>query len=169
MNEHDLEQIAALVANKKHLPGALLPILHDIQEHYSFIPTQAIAIIAKQLKLSAAEVHGVISFYHHFRSSQPGRHVVEICRAEACQAMGSRGLESHAQKRLNTDFGETSQDNKVTLASVYCLGNCACAPSVKVGDKVYGRVTAEKFDQLIAELDVQTLELSGSELNGGQG
>ncbi|WNC69369.1 formate dehydrogenase subunit gamma [Thalassotalea nanhaiensis] len=141
-------KIQQIVDNKKNLPGALLPILHDIQHEFGFIPEQAISIVAYSLNQSDAEIFGVISFYAHFRMKQTGRHVIEICRGEACQSMGSGALEAAAQSQLNIEYNQTTKDNNFTLEPVYCLGNCACAPSVKVADKVYGRMNSEKFTKL---------------------
>ena len=128
---------------------SLLPILHRIQDALGHVPTAAIPLIASALNLSRAEVHGVVSFYHHFRSQAPGRHVLKLCRAEACQAMGARALESHLKKRLAIEFGATTTDGSITLEPVYCLGNCACAPSALLDDKVHGRLTLETIDRLI--------------------
>lgn len=143
----------------KHKPGALLPILHAIQDRCGYVPREAVPIIAESLQLTRAEVHGVISFYHHFRSAPPGRHVVQICRAEACQARGSRALESHAREALGIDYHQTTADREITLEPVYCLGNCACGPSLRIGDRIHGRVTPETFDRLVDELTVQVLEV----------
>ncbi len=133
-------------------PGGLLPLLHAIQGELGYIPREAVPTIARALHLSRAEVHGVISFYHDFRTSPAGAHVVQICRAEACQAMGSRELEAYAGAALGIEPGETTADGAVTLEPVYCLGNCACAPSVRVDDDIHARVTRERFDQLVASL-----------------
>lgn len=143
----------------KDKPGALLPILHAIQDRVGFIPDQAVPLIASSLGQTRAEIHGVISFYHHFRTRPPGSHVLRICRAEACQAMGSRKLESHARARLGIDYHQTTSDCEVTLEAVYCLGNCACAPSVSIDDRVHGRVTPEAFDRLVDDLRTQPLEV----------
>ncbi|WP_111414923.1 formate dehydrogenase subunit gamma [Billgrantia lactosivorans] len=143
----------------KHKPGALLPILHAVQDRCGYIPREAVPIIAESLQLTRAEVHGVISFYHHFRSAPPGRHVVQLCRAEACQARGSRALEQYARETLGIDYHQTTADREITLEPVYCLGNCACGPSLRVGDRILGRVTPEKFDRLVDELSVQVLEV----------
>lgn len=145
-------RLREIAAAHRALPGALLPLLHAVQEEFGFIPADATAIIAAALNLSRAEVHGVISFYHHFRSEAPGRHVVQVCRAEACQAVGAAALEGHAKKRLGCGYHETSGEHAVTLEPVYCLGNCACGPSVRVDDEIVGRVDAERFDQLLEEL-----------------
>ena len=147
------EQVAAIIALQQDRPGALLPILHDIQDALGYIPPDAVAQIASALNLSRAEVHGVISFYHHFRTHPPGRYVVRICRAEACQALGARSLEAHAKKTLGIDFHETTKDGAVTLEAVYCLGNCGCGPSVLVDpDELHARVTPERFDALVGSL-----------------
>lgn len=149
----------AIIDELKTKPGALLPILHALQERFTYIPEEAVALIAPALKLSRADVQGVISFYHHFRTRQPGRHVVEVCRAEACQAQGSRALEAHAKQVLGVDYHGTSADRAITLEPVYCLGNCACGPSVRVGDEIHARMTAERFDALIEQLRTDTLEV----------
>lgn len=142
----------------KHKPGALLPILHAIQDRFGYIPEAAVPIIAESLHQTRADVHGVISFYHHFRTQPVGAHVVHICRAEACQALGARGLEAHIKERLAVDYHQTTSDNEITLEPVYCLGNCACGPSIRVDDDVHGRVTAEKFDRLVECLTTSILE-----------
>ena len=140
-------------------PGALLPILHAVQEAFGYVSSEALPIIALGLNLSRAEVHGVVSFYHHFRSSPPGRLTVQICRAESCQAMGSRTLEAHAKRSLGVDFNETTANGAVTLLPVYCLGNCACSPAIRVGDKVFGNVDADSFDAIVAELSADAAEV----------
>lgn len=127
----------------------LLPILHGIQDSLGFVPPASVPMIAQALNLSRAEVHGVISFYHHFRGVAPGRHVLKLCRAEACQAMGARALEAHVRGRLGIGFNETSADGAVTLEPVYCLGNCACAPSAMLDDQVHGRLSIAAIDRLI--------------------
>lgn len=153
--------IQAEVDALKHKPGALLPILHALQDRIGFIPEAAVPIIADALHQSRAEVHGVISFYHHFRTTPPGRHVVQICRAEACQSVGARQLEAHAKARLGVDYHQTTPDREITLEAVYCLGNCACGPSIRVDDSIRGRVTPEAFDALVDELQTRPLEVMG--------
>jgi formate dehydrogenase subunit gamma len=153
------QAIQAEVDALKHKPGALLPILHALQNRFGFIPEAAVPIIAEALNQTRAEVHGVISFYHHFRTTPPGRHVVQICRAEACQAVGARQLEAHAKTRLGVDYHQTTGDREITLEAVYCLGNCACGPSIRVDDSVRGRVTPEVFDALLDELQTRPLEI----------
>lgn len=130
-------------------PGALLPILHGIQDDIGYIPPEAVPVIAQELNLSRAEVHGVISFYHYFRQTPPGKHTLQICQAESCQAMGSEQLTAHAKMTLGIDFHQTSADQEYSLEPVYCLGNCACSPAIMVDDEVYGRVTPERLEQLL--------------------
>ena len=147
-----VSRIVQAIESEKHRPGALLPILHKIQDDIGFIPEDALTLIAKELNLSRAEVHGVISFYHHFRRTTPGKNVVQVCRAEACQSMGAENLISHVKESLGVDFHETTSDGNITLEPVYCLGNCACSPSVMINDDIYGRVSAERFDEITKEL-----------------
>jgi formate dehydrogenase subunit gamma len=135
------QTIENLVEAKKHMPGALLPILHDIQDAVGYIPAQAVNTIAQGLNLSRAEVHGVVTFYHHFRTEPASRTVVQICRAEACQSMGAEKLWEHAC---------ANADGAFTLEPVYCLGLCSCSPAMAINDKVHARVDTEKFDQLVA-------------------
>ena len=133
--------------------GALLPIMHAVQDALGYVPEAAVPMIAQELNLSRAEVHGMLSFYHYFRTTPAGRHVIYLCRAEACQSMGARDLEAAVKKRLGIDFHETTPDGAFTLEPVYCLGNCACAPSVLVDKTLHGRVDAERFDSLLVEAD----------------
>jgi formate dehydrogenase subunit gamma len=140
------------IAENRDLPGALLPILHAIQDRLGFVPPEAAKRVAEGLNLSHAEVQGVISFYHDFRAVPPGRHVVKICRAEACQSMGSVALEARLKARLGIDFGQTTPDGAITLEPVYCLGNCACSPALMIDHRLQGRVTEERLDALLAPL-----------------
>jgi formate dehydrogenase subunit gamma len=135
-------------------PGPLLEILHAVQDELGCVPAEAVPLIAEGLNISRAEVHGVVSFYHHFRARAPGRHVVQLCRAEACQAMDARALEQAVRARLRIGFGETTPDGRVTLEAVYCLGNCACAPSMMVNGELHGRVTPERIAELAGEWGV---------------
>lgn len=141
---------------RRHMPGALLPILHGVQDALGYIPSDAVARIATSLNLSRAEVHGVVSYYHFFRSEAPGRHVVQICRAEACRSMGSEGLWAHACGQLGcTGEGDSghalkSADGAYTLEPVFCLGLCALSPAMTVNEKVHARVSVEKFDRVMA-------------------
>ena len=141
---------SALDANRD-APGALLPILHAIQDALGFVPEAAIPVIAHDLNQSRAEVHGTLSFYHYFRTQPCGRHVLYLCRAEACQSMGARELEARVKHRLGIDFHETTADGAFTLEPVYCLGNCACAPSLMIDKTLHGRVDAERFEALLVE------------------
>ncbi|MGA2707181.1 MAG: formate dehydrogenase subunit gamma, partial [Steroidobacteraceae bacterium] len=125
----------------KELPGALLPIMHAVQEALGFVPHDAVPLIAQALNLSLAEVHGVLSFYHYFRKHRGGRHVVHLCRAEACQALGAVGLEAHAKRSLGIDFHGTTADGAISLEPVYCLGNCALGPSMMIDEQLQGRVS----------------------------
>jgi formate dehydrogenase subunit gamma len=138
------------VERHRHRPGALLPLLHDVQDSLGYIPPTMVGRIAEALNLSRAEVHGVITFYHHFRSAPAGRHVVRICQAEACQSMGAAALTAHAQNALGCKLHETSADGAFTLEPTYCLGLCAMSPSASVDDEVHARLTPAKFDRLIA-------------------
>lgn len=152
-------KVEQIISTLKDKPGALLPILHEIQDALGYIPATAISAIASALNQSRAEIHGVISFYHQFRLTPPGKHVIQICRAEACQSMGARELEAHAKQTLGVDFHQTTADREITLEAVYCLGNCACSPSVRVDDQVLGRMTTDKFDQLTTQLKSQVVEV----------
>ena len=144
--------VRAACAAQRGRPGALLPVLHAVQDALGWVPPAAISLVARELNLSRAEVHGVASFYHHFRAHPPGRHVVRICRAEACQARGARALEAHARRVLGIDFGATSADGAVTLEAVYCLGNCGCGPAVLADpDELHANVTPARFDALLAQ------------------
>lgn len=149
-NPADLAAIEAIVSEHRQRPGALLPILHAIQDRFGYVHPDAVPLIAEALNLSRAEVHGVITFYHFFRTTAPGRQTLYICRAEACQAMGSRQLEEQVKEKLRIDFHETTADGRFSLEPVYCLGNCACSPAVMIDDTVYGRVGHAKLDELLA-------------------
>lgn len=143
-----------VLARLRDLPGALLPILHRIQAALGFVPPSAVPLIANALNLSRADVHGVISFYHDFRDTAPGRHRLKLCRAEACQAVGARALERHVCERLQINQHETTTDNSVTLEPVYCLGNCASGPSLMLDGKLHGRMTPARVDRLLDALGV---------------
>jgi formate dehydrogenase subunit gamma len=144
--------ISHLVTQFQSVPGGLLPLLHAIQGELGYVPESTVPAIATGLNLSRAEVHGVISFYHDFKTHPVGRHRVQICRAEACQSMGSRQLEAHAKQALGIDYHETTADGSISLEPVYCLGNCACSPSVRINDDIVARVDAARFDELVAKL-----------------
>ncbi|MFL6548949.1 MAG: formate dehydrogenase subunit gamma [Povalibacter sp.] len=143
------DQIDVILSQYAQRPGPLLLVLHAVQEEFGYVPEESIPLIAEGLNLSRAEVHGVVSFYHHFRRAPRGRHVIHVCRAESCQAMNADGLVAHAQRRLQIGFHETTADGRFTLEPIYCLGNCACSPAIMIDDELHGRVTAERFDALI--------------------
>ena len=146
-----IEELSDILDEYVQVPGPLLLVLHAVQRRLGFVPEEAIPYIAERLNLSRAEVHGVVSFYHHFRRSAPGRHVVQICRAESCQAMGGEHLAQHAQERLGIQFHESTPDGAFSLEPVYCLGNCACSPAVMIDEELFGRVSPEQLDALLAE------------------
>ena len=146
------ETVGRVLAERRHMAGALLPVLHGIQDALGYVPPEAVPQIADGLNLSRAEIHGVISFYHHFRETPPGQHTVYLCRAESCQAMQGRALEAHAKKALEIDFHQTTADGGVTLEPIYCLGNCALSPAVMIDGDVHGRLTPQRFDALIGAL-----------------
>lgn len=147
------ERINEIVARFSGQPGPLLLVLHAVQDEFGYIPVEAVPLIAAGLNLSRAEVYGVMSFYHHFRRQPPGEHVVHLCRAEACQSMHAEQLATHVQKRLGIGFHQTTADGKVSLEPVYCLGNCACSPAVMIDKELHGRVSADRFDELLAQLE----------------
>jgi formate dehydrogenase subunit gamma len=146
------EEISAVIEPLKHLPGALLPILHALQDQFGYVPKEAVPLVAKALNLSRAEVHGTITYYHHFRDHPAGRHVVRLCQAEACQAVGSEALAAHARKALGCEFHQTTGDGAVTLEPVYCLGQCAIGPSMLIDDEIHAKVTPAKFDAIAKSL-----------------
>jgi formate dehydrogenase subunit gamma len=133
------------------MPGGLLPLLHAIQDDIGWVPEAAYLPISKSLSLSVAEVHGVVTFYHHFRTHPVGKHILQVCRAESCQAMGSEKLEASIKSTLGIDYHQTTADGAITLEPIYCLGNCACSPAVMMDDEVYGRVNNELLAELVAE------------------
>jgi len=146
-------ELSDILDEYAQVPGPLLLVLHAVQERLGFVPDDAVPYIAERLNLSRAEVHGVLSFYHHFRRAAPGRHVIQVCRAESCQAMGAEQLALHAQERLGIQFHETTPDGAFSLEPVYCLGNCACSPAVMIDEELFGRVSAEQFNALLEALD----------------
>jgi formate dehydrogenase subunit gamma len=144
--------VVAVCAGHGNRPDALIEILHELQAQIGYVPEAATRQLAAALNLSRAEVHGVISFYHDFHRAPPGRHIVRVCRAEACQSVGCEALAEHAQAALGIGFGETRGDGKATLEAVYCLGNCALGPAVMIDGELHGRVDAPRFDALVREL-----------------
>ena len=144
-----VDVVASAVKKYAEVPGGLLPLLHEIQASLGHVPKDCVKEIARGMGLSRAEVHGVISFYHDFHDQPRGQTTIHLCRAEACQAMGSRQLETHVKARLGVDYGDTTADGRFSLEPVYCLGNCACSPSIRIGDDVFARVDAKCFDKLL--------------------
>jgi formate dehydrogenase subunit gamma len=149
------ETVLSVVERLKATPGALLPILHGVQDALGYIPPAAVPLIADGLNLSRAEVHGVISFYHYFRDTKPGRHTIHLCRAEACQSMNQQATEAHAKQKLGVDFHGTTANGAFTFEPVYCLGNCACSPAMMVDGELYGRVTPQRFDDIVSKWEKQ--------------
>lgn len=147
--------VEPLVGRFRQVPGGLLPLLHAVQEALGHIPPDAVPAIAAGMNLSRAEVHGVISYYHHFRSEPPGRTVVQVCKAESCKACGADALLAHAERTLHCQEHHTRGDGAYTLEPVYCLGLCAVSPAVMVGDRLHALMTPAKFDRVIAALEQQ--------------
>ena len=141
----------AIVAALKGLEGPLLPILHEIQAEFGYVPQESLPVIARELNLSRAEVHGVVSFYHDYRDHPTGRHVLKLCRAEACQSMGGDEVAERIKALLCIDFHQTTMDGAVTLEPVYCLGLCSCAPAAMFDGEVHGRIDADLAQELVAE------------------
>jgi formate dehydrogenase subunit gamma len=142
---------AEIIAAHRHHDGPTLIILHALQDAFGHVPESAIPLVAEALNLSRAEVHGVVTFYHDFRREPAGRHVLKLCRAEACQAAGGDALAARAESRLGIPLGDTTPDGQVTLEPVYCLGLCATAPSAMLDGRVVGRLDADRLDALVAE------------------
>jgi formate dehydrogenase subunit gamma len=151
MRAWDAETAVAKIEELAGLPGALLPILHALQNEFGHIDRAAIPLVAHALNISEAEVHGAVSFYHDFRESPPGRHILKICRAEACQSMGCDATIQHAENLLGVKMGETTADRSFTLEPVYCLGNCALSPSAMLDGRLHGRVRPERIESLIGK------------------
>ena len=147
-----VSRTAAVINELKGLEGPLLPILHGIQGEFGYVPGESLPVIADLLNLSRAEVHGVVTFYHDYRNHPAGRHVLKLCRAEACQSMGGDAIAAKVQQLLGIGFHETTKDGAVTLEPVYCLGLCACAPSAMLDGEVIGRLDAEKIEEIAAEV-----------------
>lgn len=141
-----------IVAAHMDLEGPLLPILHAVQDAFGYVPEAAVPVIANEMNLSRAEVHGVVTFYHDFRREPAGRHVLKMCRAEACQAMGGEDLVAKAERGLGAHCGETSADGQVTLEAVYCLGLCATAPSAMIDGRIVSRLDDRKLERLLKEV-----------------
>lgn len=142
----------AICARHGNRPDALLEILHDLQLEVGHVPESTLPVIAKALNLSRAEVYGVVTFYHDFHLKSRGRHLIKLCRAEACQSMGARELQAMAEKFLSIRMGATTADNRITLEATYCLGLCASAPAMIVNEKPVARVTTAKFEKIAGAL-----------------
>lgn len=143
---------SAVINELKDLEGPLLPILHGLQDEFGYVPDESLPVIARALNISNAEVHGVVTFYHDYRRHPAGRHVLKICRAEACQSMGGDALAAKIQQLLGIGFHETAKDGSVTLEPIYCLGLCACAPAAMLDGEVIGRLDADKLEEIAAEV-----------------
>jgi formate dehydrogenase subunit gamma len=150
--EHLADLVGELLARSPIGPEHLLPLLQQVQSRVGWVPPGAIRQVAHAFNLSRAEVHGVVTFYHDLREAPVGTHVVQLCMAEACQAVGCRALASHAQTSLGVPMGESTADGRVHLEAAYCFGNCALGPTMRIGDRVYGGVSSERFDELVAGL-----------------
>jgi formate dehydrogenase subunit gamma len=148
--DYDKQVASDIVASFSARPEMLVQVLVAFVERFGWISEAAVRQLAAELNLSRAEVHGVVSYYHDFRTSPPGQHVIKVCQAESCQAMGSRELSDHAEKSLGIEMRGRTDD--VTLEPVYCLGNCACSPAVMVDGKTYGRVSTTRFDEIVAAM-----------------
>jgi formate dehydrogenase subunit gamma len=149
MEQQIKTQIDQLISNHRERPGALLPLLHDIQEALGYIPSDSISNIAQGLNLSRAEVHGVISYYQHFRTTPPGRNVIRLCRAEACQARGSEALAAYIEAIV--------AGRDLTLEPVYCLGLCANGPAMQVDEThLHAQLSKEKFDAILGEMEAES-------------
>ena len=147
------EVIEEVLAAHAQRPGALLPMLHAIQDSLGYIPAEAVPRLASALNQSRAEIHGVITYYPHFRQTRPARHIVQVCRAEACQAVGANDLIKEIGKTLRCGLHESSPDNAVALEPVYCLGQCAVGPAVMVDGQLHARMTPERFQQLASTME----------------
>lgn len=141
--------VRSIAAARSGEEGPLLLVLHDVQREFGYVDQSWVALIADELNLSRAEVHGVISFYHDFRERPAGTVTVRVCRAEACQSVGAHALAEHAQEKLGISFGQTTGDGSASLDQVFCFGNCALGPTVEVGGMLYGRVDNDRFDELV--------------------
>ena len=153
------DTVLGIVATLKDDAGPLLPVLHAVQHALGYVPPDAVPLIANGLNLSRAEVHGVITFYHYFRDTPPGRHVIQICRAESCKAMDGAALEAHVKAHLGVDFHETTASGAFKVEPVYCLGNCACSPAIRIDDEIHGMVDARVLAALLEDLRIQVIEV----------
>jgi formate dehydrogenase subunit gamma len=152
----DLDAVAVVLESHRNTPGALLPILHEIQDALGYIPRDAVVRVAEALNLSRAEVHGVITYYHDFRSEPPARHVVQVCRAEACQSVGAEALIGQVRERLGCAKQDRSADGRFSVEPVYCLGLCASGPSLMIDERLHARMTQEKFERLASRMEAES-------------
>ena len=151
-NTWDDVRASEIISGYGTVRGGLLPALHALQQEFGYVDDAAMPVLAKAFNLSDADVFGVITFYHDFKRTRPGRHTIKVCRAEACQSMGSDDLVADIKKRLNVELGGKTADGQFSLEQVFCLGNCALSPSIMIGDKVYGRVTGERVETIVKGL-----------------
>jgi len=156
-NEWNNVEAEKIIAGFTGLKGGLMEALHGLQENFGYVDDAALPLLAEAFNLSNAEVYGVRSYYHDFRKNPAGRHIIKICQAESCQAMGSRALTDHARRILGLEMGQTNASGTYTLEPVYCLGNCAISPNVMIDDKTYGRVDADRFDQILNEVEAENV------------
>ncbi len=147
------QTISEIITRHALSEGPLLPMLHDIQAELGHVPQDAVPMLAEALNIGRAKVHGVLSFYHDFRDAPTGRHVVKICRAEACQSVGANALSDHALEKLGTEWHGTTPNGSITIEPVYCLGLCACGPAVMVDGRLEGRVDTARMDELLSEVN----------------
>ncbi|KAA2213518.1 formate dehydrogenase subunit gamma [Teichococcus oryzae] len=145
----DSHRAEAVIHAFRELDGAMLPILHALQAEFGHVPDAAVPLVAEALNLSRAEVHGCLTFYHDFRRQPPGRHVVKLCRAEACQAVGAEALHARLRHHWGVDWHETSADGRVTLEPVFCLGLCANGPAALVDDRPLARVDEQALEAML--------------------
>lgn len=156
LTQQSIEKIKTHIDHFQDTPGALLPLMHAIQDDLGFVPEDSFPLVAKAFNLSIAEIHGFITFYHHFRKKPSGKNILHICRAESCQSMGSEAIEKYCKEKLGIDYHETTTDKSISLEPIYCLGNCACSPAIMINEKVIGKVTKEKIDQIIKKSKVSS-------------
>lgn len=152
LNAPEWSDAQDLIERHSDTPGGLLPLLHDLQDRYGHVPASIVPVVARALNLSRAEVHGVLTYYHHFRSQPPGRHVLQVCRAESCKACGGDTLLELAERVLGCGVHETSPNAAVTLEPVFCLGLCASSPAIQFDGRLHARMNEEKLHQLLSPL-----------------
>jgi formate dehydrogenase subunit gamma len=145
------ERASEIIAQHQNEKGAMLPILHALQEVFGCVPLDAEPLIASALNISRAEVHGTVTFYHDYRREPPGRRTLKLCLAESCQAAGGRAVEKRCKEKLGVEMGETTIDRRVTLEPVYCLGLCHSSPAAMLDHDVYGMLDEERLDELLKE------------------